>query len=621
MAIFNGNQTVIQVNQPDINDWFNYIDTYANTAFNNASDVALDLSTPPRYTFNPNVEFEPVSSNITLQSVTKPSIPLPTFTNKQKPSGVNLNIPNIISLTKPPEYNIADPDINLPAVPSPLDIDLPVKDFVINTDFDYPVEPNITLPDVPSIIDLDIPTPTAIEIPLYEAIFPDSSLIITPGFTFSWNEDMYSDDLLVKVTQALITRLDGGTGLPPLVEEAIWNRGRDREQRAALQAEETLLKDRGSAGFSRPPGSLQAALSNVIQETQGKLITLSREIAIKQAELEQENIKTTIQQSIALEDILIREYNNIAQRRFEAAKYIQEIAIEIFKAEILKYNSQLEAYKAYSSAYTSRVQAELAKIEIFKAQIDAEKLKGDINEQNVRIYLARIDAVKSNVELYRALISAVSEKLNAEKLKLDIYRTDIDAYTAEVQAKSAEFSLYSDQIKAEMAKVDMFDSKVKAFVSRVQGYASLNDVAIKKAEIETEIESLKIKKYEADLDGYIKQVQAEQAMYAAAINLYSGEADMYRAELGYNTASAELATKNSLAVIEQNRHAADIALASAQLILKALEGSIQNMTESKKAAGGIFSQLSASALSSINVASNVSQGVSIQGQESFSTNA
>lgn len=590
---------------PDVDGWLNTLNDYASSAVSDAADMADKLSIFSAPYFYPDVKFDSITSNVGLGAVGKPTAPSLVVGERSLPTPPLISSPTI-SVGSVPEFTAVEQSLNIPAVPSPLDISIPVKNFTIDTSPDFPVSPDTTLPAVPTLLSLDLPVAEEILLPIFDITFPTSNSLVVPGVTFSWSEVAYSDDLLTKVKSELFSRLSGGTGLAPLVEEAIWNRGRDRESRAALLAERTLLEDRVGAGFSRPTGSMLSALDQIIQDTQGKIIELSREIMIKQAELEQENIKTSIQQTIALEDILIRENNNIAQRSFEAAKYIQDIAVEIFKISVSKYNSEVEAYKAFATAYSSRVQAELSKVEIFKAQIEAEKLKGDINEQNIKIYVARLEGIKSNVEVYKTLISAVSEKLKAESLKIDIYKTDIEAYSAGVKAKADEYSMYSEQLKGELAKVSIYESQVKAFTSRVQAYAAQSDVNLKKADAEINVQELNIKKYSADIEAFIKQVQADQLIYQAAVDLYRGETQMYLADVGMTRASAELALKQSENVITQNKYKADVGIQNAQISLESLKGAYGASLQAKIAAGSIYQGIGTSALNAINVSASLS---------------
>ena len=603
------------VSSPNIDEWFGVLDGYAQNAMGSAMGAASSLASFAPPIGKTSVAFTPLITNVGIGAVSKPIIPSIILNSRNLPASPSITPVDII-LSAEPDFNVVSPSINLPNVPSPLDISAPLKNFTVDTSPVFPIAPNIVLPSVPSLLSLNIPTPDAIALPLYDQAFPSSTSLLIPSINFSFTENPYSDVLLTDVKNALISRLQGGTGLNPLVEDAIYNRGKDREARVSLLSERALLVDRSSSGFSRPTGAAMAALEQMTQETQSKLIDLSREIMIKQAELEQENIKTSIQQVISLEDMLMREYNNINQRSFEVAKYTQDVSIEIVKLAILKYNSEVEAYKAFAVAYTSRVQAELAKVEIFKARIEAEKLKGDMNEQNIRIYIASLEGIKSNVEIYKTLISAVSEKLRAESLKVELYKADIDAYSSIVKAKSEEYGMYSSQIKGELAKVDIYDSQVKAFATRTQAYATSSEIKVKKAGVDTEVQALSIKKYEADVDAFIKQVQADQAVYALVVDVYKGESSIYLADIGLNKVAAELSLKNSENTIMQNKFAADIGISNAQVAIEALKASYGASLEGSKAAGSIYQGLATSALSAISVSASVSGQVSIQGSES-----
>lgn len=609
----------VNVEVPNVDGWLEKLNDYADRAIQSAGNVADNLTGYVIGNFTPNVEFDSISSHTSIGSVPKPTKPVINLGSRNIPTAPTINNPNLVTRTAP-ELTATSPVLNLPTVPSPLAIALPVKDFIIKSDFDYPVDPNTTLPSVPTFLELDIPTAQSLTIPTFDLDFPTSNSLVVPGVTFSFNENLYSSSTLTKVSDELLSRLSGGTGINTIVEQAIWDRGRDRELKASTLATRNLLVDQASRGFSRPTGSALAALEGIVQETQSKLIELSREVMIKQAELEQENVKTSIQQTIALEDILIREHNNVSQRAFEVAKYIQDIAVEIFKLSVTRFSSEVEAYKAFASAYSARVQAELSKIEVFKAQIEAEKLKGDINEQNVRLYLAQIEGVKSNVEVFKALISSVSEKLKAEALKIEIYKSDVEAYSIGVKAKADEYSIYSEQIKGELSKVEVFDSQVKAFTSRIQAYAAQSEVDTKRAETEVSISGLNIKKYEAAIEAYIKQVQADQLMYQSAVDIYKGEAQLYLSEIGLSRAVAELELQNSQNVITQNKYKADIGIQNAQITLESIKGAYTSMISARQSAGSIYQSIASSALSAINVSASLSGSASIGASESHDYN-
>ena len=604
------------VTLPDVQSWFTTLNGYASDAITHASSAASSLLTFTPIALTPSVTFDSIQTNVGLGSVQVPSTPLVPPLDRNLPSPINVGSVDI-NLPTAPTLDASPPSVSFMAVPSPLNITAPVQDFVLNMDYSFPITPDYTLPSVPTLQSLTIPTSQVFDLPIFDMPFPTNNLVV-PGLTFNWSDTPYSDSLLTQVKNELSIRLQGGTGLSPVVEAAIWNRGRDRESKTALLAERTALVDRASQGFSRPTGAMMSLLDQITQESQSKIIDLSRDIMVKQAELEQENLKSSIQQTIALEEVLIREYNVYAQRAFEVAKYTQDVQIELYKASVSLYNTQVEAYKSFTISYQAKVQAELSKIEIFKAQIEAQKLIGDINEQSIRVYVARIEAVKTNVEIYKELIQAVAIKLETQKIQVDVFKTKIDAYSAQVAAKASEYSMYSEQVKGQMAVVGVYDSQVKAYASRVQAYASTADVTIKKADTQVEVQKLNLGKYDSDIKAYIAAVQADQLVYGAATEVYRSQAEMYSANVGMVKASAELALKQSENTITQNKYKADIAIQNANISLESVKAAYQAALQAQTNAGNIYSQIGGSALSAIHVSSAANGSINVDAQETHS---
>lgn len=601
-----GQNVSIDFALPDVGSWFTEMNNYATQSISGAQQAAQGLSLFVAGIPLSDASFHSIPVDVTMGTPTHPTLAvLPTPTLPNLPSSPTLSDIVIGSAGAVPAFT-GSVSVNMPAPPSLFTVTAPIKDYTLDLSVVYPDAPSTDLPAVPSLLSLNIPSPLPLDLPVFNMAFPSASGVYIPSITFSYLENPYSSEVLDAIKAELLFRMNGGTGLNPTVESAIWNRGRDREQRASLLSERTLLVDRASSGFSRPPGSAMAALEVVTQETQSKIIDLSREIMIKQAELEQENLKNAIQQAIALEDILIRHFDVAAQRSFEVAKYTQELAIEICKLAITVYNTEVEAYKSYAIAFETIVKSELAKIEIYKAQLEGQKLISEINDQSIRIYLAQIEGVKTSVSLYTAIIESTTAKLKAEGLKIEAFKAEVDAYGSQVQAEIGIYSMYGEQIKGELAKVQVFDSQVKAFTSQIQAYASTNDIVFKKADVEVKINEYKLGVYTAQLDAYIKQAQANQMVYSEATEVYKAQAEIYLADVGLDKAQAELLLKEAENTITQNKYAADIGIQNAQVTLEAYKSAYMAQLEAKKASGSIYAQLAASALSGINVSASVS---------------
>lgn len=592
---------------PPVQDWFSTLHGYADKSF----DAAYELSkvsttfknqlTQPEYT-PPDV----IDPKIVLSDIKDPKEPGYSSSNANHPGTITVQPPTHLKAAKP-VFDVDKMNINIPQLPMLDNYVAPVKpSYDLNKKFPDPIDS--TIPGEPLLIEVVIPDVPILNLPTFSATLPVSTIVV-PGVTFSFDEKAYSDELLTKVKDELLIRLSGGTGLSPTIESAIWNRGRDREHSASLQAERSLLIESSQTGFTRPQGSVRAALDRATQESQSKILELSREIMIAQANLEQENIKTSIQQTIALEDILIRQHNDIQARSFEVAKFMQNIALEIYNATVAEYNLKIEAYKAESIVFKTLIDAELVKVETFKAQVEAQGLVNDINRQYVDMYATTVDAIKTAVEIYKVEVDAVSEQLRAEALKIEAYKTDVQAYSELVSANTQKYIAYGEAVKGESVKADIYSKEVDAYASRIQAYATEQQSYDSSAGLEIDTEKLKISQFTANLDGFIKQVQADQMNFQSQVDVYRGQASIYNSKVGFKTAESDLALKGFQSQIQQTQYSYDKSMEmmrfNADKLIEESKLKLQSMISS----GSINAQLASSSLNAINVSASNSSSL------------
>lgn len=190
---------------------------------------------------------------------------------------------------------------------------------------------------------------------------------------------------------------NGGTGIPAAVEAQIWERSRARELKDAARLEEEANSSLAARGFSMPPGALSAKLQEIQQAAADKISTHSRDVAIKQAELEIENIRFAVQQAIQHRATAIsaaidywRAYllpEDIAARKAlanaELKMKFQNTAMDYYRAQIALYNAQVQEggqfFDAANRAYMAQAEA---KVGLGRAKADAAtsaaKAAGDI---------------------------------------------------------------------------------------------------------------------------------------------------------------------------------------------------------------------------------------------------
>lgn len=87
---------------------------------------------------------------------------------------------------------------------------------------------------------------------------------------------------------------EGGTGINPAVETALWERGRARILKQAARDTAGVTEKYARAGWPLPPGAMLNDIAMIRQDSRDKLAEQSRDIAIKSFDTEVENVRFAI---------------------------------------------------------------------------------------------------------------------------------------------------------------------------------------------------------------------------------------------------------------------------------------------------------------------------------------
>ena len=158
--------------------------------------------------------------------------------------------------------------------------------------------------------------------------FPDISLALKTG----------SD-------AALIDIIVNGRGVPITVENALWNRAKDREVQEALRAEQDVINASAARGFSAPSGVVNSTVAALQSDLNLKLSGINREIAFKAFDTLNENHKFAITQAISLRAQFVQALGTFirtAMVQSDAADY----AKTILQAKTGLYDHALRVYSA-----------------------------------------------------------------------------------------------------------------------------------------------------------------------------------------------------------------------------------------------------------------------------------
>ena len=483
----------------------------------------------------------------------------------------------------------------------------------INLNFTFP-SLELTLPAVPSLMSISVLPFDGVTLPTLDATVPNLTAF-APNILGYNEKAIYVSTLLTSLEGDLNSAITTGEGLVVGgdVENAIWDRGREREYRQ--QADALLELDRmEELGYAFPPGVYLDARLKVTTETANSIAGVSREIMIKQAETMLENLKQARTVAVELEGKQLDYANQVAQRAFECAKFVAEASIQVYNAEVEAFKASLDGFRTKAQIYETLIKGAQTEVEIYKATLDAEKIKAEINTTLVQQYEVQIKAQTLFVDVYKAELGAIETQANLQKIVVEAYGEEIKAYVGKVNAFSAQVEAYKTQLQSQEVISGIFKTQVDAYGATVHAGAEEATAMISgyKANIDG---------YVAKLDGYKAQVSAmsEHIKGAAAYN--TSVADVYRSEM------TALASYNSV-LTEQWKAAADLSEKQAEVAVKAAEANGQLaiaaknvVVEALKGGASAAAQIGAAGLNAVHWSQSASWSSSISNSiaDSYST--
>ena len=443
---------------------------------------------------------------------------------------------------------------------------------------------------------------------------PDDLALAAPSAYVAPQPLKYTSALLEAVAAELRSRMNTSTGLVPAVEQALWDRARSREAAISAQDFAELTRNAEAMGFSMPTGAFHAELREAQRRALAKSSELSRDITMKQADLEQSNARHAIEQGIALESRLLDYANNIEQRAFESARYLAQNAVDLYNAQVQAFRAALERYSALATVYRTLLDGERAKVDAYRAGVDAERAKVDINKSLIDQQRAQIEVRATEIELYKSEVQAAQMTLEVDKVRLQAFSERIKAYVAEMNAESVRVEVFKSQVQSNQALVDMYKTTVDAWSSRAK---ALTDSAQARANI-----------YDATVRGYASRTQSQATAVSAAaeqarvaLGIGQLQIDGFKAQVEQNTANNSTLIEHYRALVGLYESNKTLGIQRVKLMSDNYFALRNLVAEASKVAAQVNAQLAASAYGTIHAQAGVSGNDSLTVGFNYTGNA
>jgi hypothetical protein len=542
------------------------------------------------------------------------------------------DIPSIELGTLPTLTAVA-PTITLPTQPNQ------VADFtegapVILTDFVFPEPPAELLQPLftaPVIADRATPIAPTVALPSFEGVaptgMPDAPTDYEERYRSAYAEaapetiamvDGYVDAMMAKYnpqyhTQmaAIETQLSryiaGGTGLSANVEDAIYERARDKGRTETRRAIDAAYNEAADRGFSMPPGFLLAATQQARQAGADNLSRSATDIAVSQAELEQKNLQFAVTTSIGLRSTMLNAALSYMQslvtingQALEYAKGRLSAIIEVYNSAVKAWGAKLDAYKAETAVYETRLKASLATIDLYLAEIKALETLTTVDRARVDIYRARIESLTALSNVYRAQIEAVGQRAGLEKIKLDLFSTKVQAFNVRVQAKNSEWQGYAASINGQSALSRLYGDQVQAYVSQLKGYETSIGAQTEVVRAASLTNQARATQYKAVLDVYTAVVGARGEVARTKLEVGKQQLLAFTAQVQASTSNASIRNDYYKTVSQSALQSADLRFRAQIATIDSIRNFGTTLATLGTANAHIFSGIAGAALSGMN---------------------
>jgi hypothetical protein len=584
----------------EVSNHIQLVNDYTNTAFAATLAATSELQ---------SVVIPDISLNVDLENV-------PSADFSEAPDA-----PELEEISLEPElYDVAEfvagdlpPPISFTTIPTRPD-DPPVPSTILEptfTDVTIDDAPTVTFEDAPDFVPVDAPilgdllSITIPDFPVelvveFEGVRPDVNLA-APANTFSFEEDEYSSEVVDAVTAKLLEIFNNGTGLPVAVAQAMRDSAYTEVDRNAEQARQQVDEEMASRGFNLPNGMLLAARRKVTYEAQRERNKLSRDIYIKEVDVQIDMLKTAMSTGIALEDVLIRLHISVMERRLQAARATIEAAINIFNARVQLENIKQALYVADAQVFEARLRGEQLKLERVKTQIEAEALKGQINEQTVKIYTEGFRALEANAQVYRSIIDGFKAKTDAKRAIIDGYTAYVQGQKAIVETNVAKAQFYAEKVRAEGLKQENYKIRAETYSAAIQGWSQASQAEIERYKAELQRLEIEARSYSTMLERQKFLLDVERTRIGAIGNDNQALVGAYGIASNAAISANEGKVRRVLALLEEAKAKSQIALQNGEINIRNGISATDLELRKYETLSQVFSNLTASFAAAINV--------------------
>lgn len=408
------------------------------------------------------------------------------------------------------------------------------------------------------------------------------------------------DSLNTKITSFM----SGQSALPDDVEQAMFNRERDR-----IEAEDIASADEiefGGSQYGMPQPFIQNQHRRRRQVAHDRIAREATESQIRKHEREQTNMQfamqllNTIRESAT--NAAIAYYGTMLQLAGTGIQHSANVVnflLQGFQAASAQWSLELQFYQAQAAVYETELKASLSQYEKARILLEIEQNKANVDNTRMQAVNQQLQVERQKIELYTAQLQGVETRIRANGMVLDQFAQEVNAYRAEVDGTIAGIQAYEASIRGDAELVRSKTAEYENYRSLVQARRELFEAEKSKADNIRDHNRNLVELYRAELDPYIKQLDIREKEADFGLREYLALLDKYKTDLDKENQNNRIKLEKARLSLEADTtNAANnirTALAQAEIFSerrKVLVSSMQNLASvSGNVAAGAMSAL------------------------------
>lgn len=407
-------------------------------------------------------------------------------------------------------------------------------------------------------------------------------------------------------------------GLPAAVENALFERMREREVEQGERLVEQARDEWAARGYVRPPGPLHAAETRARRATSDAVSAANREQFIEHHRAKLDMLREALSTAMAAETLWSQMFTAAEDRRLQSLRMKLDLQVQVFNAMLSRYQAEASMYAIDAQVFNQKFQAAQAKLALYSEELRAKQLIGTLNEQDVRIFAQRVGALQANADIYRAKVEGVRALYETLDTKVNLYRSQLEANKTLIDGYEADVRAYGTQMQALATEADRYRTRATIFASNVQArrdsLASLiavQDTHFKRAELSRDVFSTNTERISAFIQGESGRINALRDKYAALSSEISAKSEVERSRYALYMAAAN-------ARMARYEAAANMLMKNGEISLQAALQAESLMLRAQETATTTLAQMAAGYTSAANVSASIGDSSSSSLSYSFS---